>query len=64
MKLAAKIALYGAAALIVAFLAYGAWFIYVWGFNPLGLMPFYLIGLLAVLGLAVGARRIGKEPHA
>lgn len=64
MKLAAKIALYGVAALIAAFLAYGAWYTYVWGFNPLGLMPLYLIGLLIVVGLASGARRIGREPHA
>lgn len=62
MKLVAKNALYGVAALIVAFLAYEAWFTYLWGFNPLGLAPFYFIGLLAVLGLAAGARRIEPRP--
>ena len=47
---------------IIAFCAYAGWFAYVWGFNPLMLMPLYVVcagvaALLVLVAVKWGLRR-------
>jgi hypothetical protein len=48
--------------LILAFLGFGAWYVSVWGFSPLGLFPAYIVGLMicVAIGLVIWYNWPGK----
>ena len=51
-----RLAAYSITALAVSFCAYGAWFAYLWGFNPLFLLPAYSL-VVAVCALLLFVTR-------
>lgn len=56
-----KVALYGAALLILALIGYTAWFAYIWGFSPMIVFPLALFGSGIAALMVVIARKIGES---
>jgi hypothetical protein len=48
-------------ALVVAFMAYCAWFTLVWGFNPFWIFPLYLVGLVVCAAAIFFARILARN---
>jgi len=66
MRIAFQVVAYLLVVAIVALLGYMAWFAYLWGFNPLGLVFLYIVGLLicSIIILIAVAYRGPKKPSA
>ena len=52
---------YAIAGSAVLFMAFGAWFAAVWGFNPLAIFPLYVIGLVVFGGCIVTAKFLNRR---
>lgn len=51
MRIALRIASYLLLAAMLAFCVFGAWFLYMWGFSPFGILPILIVGGMICAGI-------------
>ena len=61
MNRVARIVAVFVAVTVLGFCCYGAWFTYIWGFNPVFLAPVFLILLAICAGILYGVFVVTKK---